>query len=225
MTGSRRRALPGWRGRFFYREERLRTTWTLRALLLLPFFVVALTSAFWTPAVGESLVCPEQTSRSQALLVENYDPDYLVFERATTLHRAGLAPRILVPVWADRATKTLAGISKGFVELMAAAAHLPTLEMIPIVEEEPITLNVAYQLRDFLVRERITSVTVVAPGFRSRRSLLVYTTVFAPAGIAVQCVPVFGLKSPGTWTETWHGIEEVAEQFLKLQYYRFWVLL
>ena len=108
---------------------------------------------------------------------------------------------------------------------MAEVAHLPTKKIIPIVEQEPITLNVAYQLRDFLVRERVTSVTVVAPGFRSRRSLLVYSTVFGPAGITVRCVPVFGLKTPDNWTQTWHGIQEVAEQCLKLQYYRFWVLV
>ena len=66
---------------------------------------------------------------------------------------------------------------------------------------------------------------MVTPGFRSQRSSLVYQAVLAPAGIAVYCVPVFGQKTPANWTETWHGIQEVAEQFLKLQYYRFYVLL
>ena len=27
-----------------------------------------------------------------------------------------------------------------------------------------------------------------------------------------------------TWTESWHGIQEVVEQWLKLQYYRLYVL-
>jgi hypothetical protein len=184
-----------------------------------------LTTDFWAATVGASLVCPEEVSRGQALLVENFDPDYLVFERATTLHRAGLAPRIFVPVWADAASRTLKGIEEGTANLMARAAHLPTMEVIPVIEEEPITLNAAYQLRDFLAREKIRSIVVLTSGFRSRRSLLVYETVFGPAGISVRCVPVFGLKTPGNWTETWHGIQEVSEQFLKLQYYRFWVLL
>jgi hypothetical protein len=26
------------------------------------------------------------------------------------------------------------------------------------------------------------------------------------------------------WTQTWHGIQDVVEQWLKLQYYRLWVL-
>jgi hypothetical protein len=43
-------------------------------------------------------------------------------------------------------------------------------------------------------------------------------------GIKVHCVPVFGQKSPANWTKTWHGIQDVTEQFLKLQYYRFYVL-
>ena len=65
---------------------------------------------------------------------------------------------------------------------------------------------------------------LVAPGFRSERSSLIYNAVLAPSGITVSCVPTIGPKATETWTHTWHGIEEVALQFLELQYYRFWVL-
>jgi hypothetical protein len=37
-------------------------------------------------------------------------------------------------------------------------------------------------------------------------------------------VPVFGVNTPKNWTQTWHGIQGVTEQWLKLQYYRFYVL-
>jgi hypothetical protein len=82
---------------------------------------------------------------------------------------------------------------------------------------------VARQLRDRLTREGVRTVTVVSPSLRSRRSAMIYATAFAPA-IAVRCVPVVGFNTPDNWTRRWHGIQEVGLQFLKLQYYRFWVL-
>jgi hypothetical protein len=40
----------------------------------------------------------------------------------------------------------------------------------------------------------------------------------------VYCAPVFGRTTPERWTATWHGIQDVSEEFLKLQYYRFYVI-
>ena len=101
---------------------------------------------------------------------------------------------------------------------------MPEPEFIPIQEIEPISLNAAYQIRDFLTKVHLRSVIVVTDGFRSKRSALVYHAVLDPAGINVSCIPVFGQRTPKNWTETWHGIQEVAKQLLKLQYYRFYVL-
>jgi hypothetical protein len=40
----------------------------------------------------------------------------------------------------------------------------------------------------------------------------------------VACLPTFRTNPPEKWTSRWHGIEDVTLQFMKLQYYRFWVL-
>jgi hypothetical protein len=96
--------------------------------------------------------------------------------------------------------------------------------MIPIREVEPISLNAAYDIRDFLAKEHITSVAIVTPGCRSRRSALIYQRVLGDAGISPSCVPVFDQRTAENWTDTWHGVQDVTEQFLKLQYYRFYVL-
>ena len=63
--------------------------------------MVWLTHGWWTVAVARSLVCDANAAPSDAILVENFDSDYLVFERAANLRRAGFAPRVLVPVLAD----------------------------------------------------------------------------------------------------------------------------
>ncbi|HEX9285179.1 MAG TPA: hypothetical protein VF879_05870 [Nitrospirales bacterium] len=151
------------------------------------------------------------------MLVENFDPHYLPFERAAELRRAGVASRVLVPTQANI-------VSKGIAELMTRLAGIPNPEIIQVREIEPISLNLAYQIRDFLVKEQLRSVIIVTAGFRSKRSSLVYHAVLDPYGIKVRCLPVFGNITPENWTGTWHGIQDVTQQFLKLQYYRFYVL-
>jgi hypothetical protein len=224
------RQVPDWRRHFFYRKESLHTTWKLRlSVLLLSLLFLLSTRGLWTLMIGRSLICDEQTPPSDALLVENFDPSYVVFKRTAALQRSGVAPRVLVPVLADdnadNNSEVNNMVSKAFAEVMARVAHVPNIEMIPIQIVEPISLNAAKQIRDFLTREHIRSVVVATPDFRSRRSLLVYSTVLNPAGISVGCVPAFGSKTIYNWSETWHGIQAVAEEFLKLQYYRFYVLL
>jgi len=227
VPGSRIDEAPesGWRRHFFVREEHVRTTWLFRALLLLTLALLVVSASMWKDEVARGLVCDEQAATSDGILLENFDPDYLVFQRATELVRAGAANRVLVPVPPGDGPGDVSRISTGVAELMASIARLPKMEFIRVDDREPITLNAARQLRDFMTRERITSVIVVTPALRSRRSQLVYSTVFSPAGIQVRCVPVFGAKTVDNWSDTWHGIQEVGLQFVKLQYYRFWVLL
>jgi len=213
-----------WHRHFFHRKESLKTTWTLRlSLLFLVLILATLTKGCLSVRIAESLVCPEQHPPADAILIENFDPYYLAFERAETLQSDGVASRIFVPT-ASAEEDEPNSVAKAIVEVMARIARLPKTEIIPIQEVEPISLNAARQIRDALVKEHIKSIVVVAPGFRSRRSALIYATVLTPAGIRVDCVPVFGTSTPKNWTQTWHGIQEVGEQFVKLQYYRFFVL-
>ena len=225
VTASGGQPGSGWRRHLFYRREVYRTTWKLRmAVVLFAGLVVWGTRGIWTEGIGRSLTCDEQVAPSDALLLENFDPDYLVFERAAALQRAAVAPRIVVPVQADGDGETLNSVFKGTAEVMAGIAHISDIEMVPIPEVEPISLNAGKRIRDVLARTHVRSVIVVTPGFRSRRSALVYTSLLAPAGMTVRCVPVFGTVNARNWTETWHGIQDVALQFVKLQYYRYWVL-
>jgi hypothetical protein len=214
-----------WQRHFFYRKESIKTTWKFRlALLLLGMLIVSVTRGFWMLRIGQSLVCAEEIRPSDIILVENFAPDYLVFERAAALHKAGFAARVLIPTEASRDPEGANPVSQGIAELMSRVVQLLNPAIIPIRIIEPISLNAAYQIRDFLTKEHLRSVIVVTDGFRSQRSALVYRAVLEPAGINVYCIPVFGQRTPKNWAETWHGIQEVAKQFLKLQYYRFYVL-
>ena len=68
---------------------------------------------------GQSLVCPEEIAPSDIILVENFDPDHLVFERAAVLQRAGVASRVFVPVPASRDPARPNLVSQGIAEVMA----------------------------------------------------------------------------------------------------------
>jgi hypothetical protein len=202
----------------------VRVAWVLRGGVGLGALCLLLFWRSWATLVSESLVCDEQPDGTQAIVVENFDPNYLVFQRAKRLGELRPEARIIVPVQADSVSDVPNDVALGFADVMARVSRLPRMQVVSVRHVEPITLNVARQLRRFLIDERIASVTVVAPGFRSRRASLVYNRVLGSAGIVVRCVPVFGSRTPSNWTATWHGIQEVGEQFLKLQYYRFWVL-
>jgi hypothetical protein len=214
-----------WTRHLIYRAEHTRTTWKLR-LGVVALVVVALwvSSAWWTGAVARSLVCESDLTPSDAILVENFDPDYLVFERANELRRAGLAARMLVPIATDPGAHEPNNVALSTAEVMARISRIGPIEIVPIREVEPITLNAARDVLRFLEREHIRSVIVVTPLFRSRRSALVYGATLGRAGVTVHCESVQGERGVNDWTLSWHGIEDVVQQWLKLQYYRFYVL-
>ena len=216
---------PRWTRHFFYRAEHTRTTWKFRVgFFALVVAAMWITRGVWTLAIARSLVCEANGAPSDAILVENYDPDYLVFERATQLRGAGFAARVLIPIWTDPGTSKANDVAQGTAEVMAKIARLGAMDTVPIRDVEPISLNVAYDVLRFIQRERIRSVIVVAPLFRSRRSALVYGATLGRAGITVRCEPAQGTIGMNTWTRSWHGIQNVVEQWAKLQYYRLYVL-
>jgi hypothetical protein len=182
-----------------------------------------LTSGWWTVGIARSLECEPSRAPSDAILVENFESSYLAYQRAAQLRREGLAARVFVQTLTEPGTEP-SEVAIARLQVMATRAGVGAIEIIPTREVEPIMLNAARDMQRFLERERIRSVIVVMPLFRSRRSELVYEATLARAGITVQCQPVQGSLAVNNWTETWHGIQEVVEQWLKLQYYRLYVL-
>jgi hypothetical protein len=185
--------------------------------------VLWLTSGWWTVAIARSLACEASRAPSDAILVENFESSYLAYERAAQLRREGLAARVLVQTLTDPAQEP-DEVGLGRLQVMATKARIGAIEIIPTRQVEPITLNAVRDMQRFLEREHIRSLIVVMPLFRSRRSALVYDATLVRAGITVRCEPVQGSLGVNNWTQSWHGIQNVVEQWLKLQYYRLYVL-
>lgn len=214
-----------WTRHFVYRAVQTRTTWKFRiGLTALVMLVAWLTGDWWSAAIARSLVCNPTGAPSDAILVENFDPGYLSFERARELRKAGYAARVLVPVPRDATTSEFRPVQRAETDMLASLSRLGDYEPVPFREVEPISLNAARDIQRFLEQEHIRSVVIVSPLFRSRRSQLVYDATLGHAGIAVRCEPGKEGRNITSWTHTWHGLQDVAEQWVKLQYYRFYVL-
>ena len=202
-----------------------KTTWKLKLLLLACLGIVFLLfKGMVLEQVASSLVCESGTGSIDAVVIENFDPNYLLFEAVSTLKREGLDAAVYVPVKINGEKSGPNRVSEGTVELMASISRVGEYEPILVEEEEPIRLNAARQVREHLAGKGYRSVLLVSSGFCSRRSLMVFREVFEPAGIEVSCLPVFGGRNPENWSESWHGIQEVILEFGKLWYYRLWVL-
>lgn len=133
--------------------ESVKPTWKLRlALLILVMLGAFVTRDFWSMRIGQSLVCTEQLSQGDLILVENIDPYYMLFERAATLQKAGFAARVLIPVQISHESERASAIAIGVAELMGPVSQIQMSEVMPIRVREPISLNAAYEIRDFLTK-------------------------------------------------------------------------
>lgn len=216
---------PRWSRHVLHRSARPRTTWTFRVGLAATLALLLwLTQGWWIPAIGRSLICEPSTDRADALLLENFDQDVSVFERATTLRRAGRADRVIVPVAIDARTGEPDAVKLRITQVMADFADLGPFDVVSMREVEPISLNAASDIGRALASHSIRSVIVVSPLFRSRRSALVYSLVLGRDDVKVQCEPALAPVGPADWTNTWHGVQEVAQQWIKLKYYQWYVL-
>ena len=97
-----------------------------------------LTEDCWSVAIKRSLACEANGAPSDAILIENFANEYLLFERATMLQRTGLADRVIVPVKADN-TLQPDPVALGTAKLMAEIARLEAMEIVPLLEVEPIS--------------------------------------------------------------------------------------
>jgi hypothetical protein len=202
------------------------TTWKFRLVVLLAAIsLVFLTYPTWLIAIGGSLVHKENAlNQADLIVVENFDTDYATFETAERLVQSGYGSRVLVPVRAIDETPQIGAVQKGFVEVMSRVAGIGQYEALPVRHSEPISLNVARQVADFLDKEHIRSVLVVSPALRSARSYLVYREVLTPRHVAVQCFATTIPAATDEWWHSWHCLQDVGIEFGKLLYYRFWVL-
>ncbi len=109
-------------------------TWKLRfCLMAVAAATMWLASDRLASSIGRSLLCDASVATSDAILVENFDPDYLLFERAAALENVRVAPRALVPVLG-----TAGGIGQSVHRVLGGAAESPVANQAPRRLAEPL---------------------------------------------------------------------------------------
>ena len=180
--------------------------------------------ATWLQAMAETLVCKPGDGTADAVLIDNVDPNYLLFEAAQRLRTRGHGTVVIVPVLRSPWDEEPISVRRGMAELMCKVAGIAPCDTFETIVKEPISLHLAFDAANALEARGAHSVLLVTSGFRSKRSLEVYGAVLGPRGIAINCQPVFGGQDTSNWFDTGHGVEKVVLQLLKLWYYRIGVL-
>jgi len=214
------------KGHLVYEATICRTTWKFRFVVLALFLALTLaTKAWWIPGLGRTLVCSSESVTPDLIVIDNLDSDYLLFEKAAELIERGFAGKVLVPVQASGRNPGAPNlVSREIVDVMVRVAGLDRAEIFPIKQEEPITLNAARQVGEYLKGSNVKKVLVLTSGFKSRRLHMIFKKTLGEVGIESYCLPVWGGHRPENWAQSWHGIQEVLLQFIKLGYYRVWVM-
>lgn len=206
----------------FQRKTKRKTTWSIRFLILsLLLSVFIYNYSIWCKAVGWFLVCEFNDLQADTILIENFDDNYLLFEKAAELISQEKSKFAIVFVKANETNPDrLELVNKGFAEVMIRTSGIRNVELMPIEEIEPIAFNAALQVRKSLMeRGNIKSVIIVTSGFRSKRTYMIYKHLFEKIGITASCLPVWGNRRPENWIFSWHGVQDVFLQYIKYFYY------
>jgi uncharacterized SAM-binding protein YcdF (DUF218 family) len=169
--------------------------------------------------LAESLVCSADESPSDVILIDHVSENYAFFERARALQQRGLAQPVLVPVLSGDAYIVPYPVARKFVDVMCQSAEISDCRAFEARVHEPISLNLARRAAEEIQSLGSHSVLLVTEGFRSRRSLRVYSSVLRSRGITVHCQPVFTARTPTNWFDSSHGVEQVVLELIKEWYY------
>lgn len=116
---------------------------------------------WWNPGLGFALVCDSQFERPDLILIDNLDSNYLLLEKAAELKEKVVGEKVLIPVSASaRNCEKPNLVTHEIAKIMIRVAGIETAEIIPIKQEEPITLNAARQVGDFLKGTNVKTILV-----------------------------------------------------------------
>jgi hypothetical protein len=174
----------------------------------------------WLPALAETLLCEQHTGVADAVVIDNVQPNYLLFERAQRIQADGLARLVLLPIPAVLQDGTPSDVYVGFMEVMCRIARVAECTPFTAPGYEPISLTVAEGVARESQLRGVRSILLVSSKLRSRRTEAIFKQVLDRRGVRVLCQPVAGTYSTRDWFKTTHGVQDFVLQFGKLWYYR-----
>jgi hypothetical protein len=95
---------------------------------------------------------------------------------------------------------------------------------IPITPKDPITLNLVYQVADFVKAKNYKRILILSESPHSQRTKLAFKKAFNNSGIEVTTLPVELGITKFNWWKSDIGLSTTFSETIKLIYYRLFIL-
>jgi hypothetical protein len=95
---------------------------------------------------------------------------------------------------------------------------------IPIEPKDPITFNLASQVFQHLKSKGYKRIILISESYHSYRSKLAFEKAFENSGVQIATIPAELGITKETWWNTDSGLSTTFSEFIKLIYYRLFVL-
>jgi uncharacterized SAM-binding protein YcdF (DUF218 family) len=197
-----------------------------RFAVVLLLFLGVWSSCAWLAA--RALIVRTDLPRADALVVLSGSSTYLERSRwAAQLYRQGSAPKIILTNdgqqggWSTSQQKNPLFFERAKDELNQSGVPMEKIEVLPRTVSS--TYDEAMILRENAVANGMHSILLVTSAYHSRRALWTARHVFCGSGIEIGLDPVPAGKqtpSPSVWWLYHRGWQMVAEEYVKLIYYR-----
>jgi hypothetical protein len=171
-------------------------------------------------------MAPQGSGRSDVVILEGAEiVETGAAQAAIGLVSAGKGSRVVVVLHVLPGGKKQYGLDDDYPDLVRkklvrSGLTEKQVTVIVIPARAPRTLNEATMVLDALSKEGVRHALLLAHGFHTRRSFLVYQHVGQPLGIRIVPSAYFNDYQLNDWWTHHEGVEDFATEVIKLLYYQ-----
>jgi len=167
-----------------------------------------------------------------AVIIECWlKPQSTMIRIADSLYRKNLVKEIYITHFKYNANKFYTGgeVPK-FIQdiinlyILEFSSDTSKFIKIPITPKDPITLNLAYQVTDFVKAKNYKRILILSESPHSQRTKLAFKKAFNNSGIEVTTLPVELGITKFNWWKSDIGLSTTFSETIKLIYYRLFIL-
>lgn len=174
----------------------------------------------------------EIDGKYDALVIESWiTPQSAMIKIADSLYRKGVVKDIYITHFKPEANRFYSGgLVPKFIEqiinlyVLEFSEDTSLFKKIPIIPDDPITINLAFQVADRLKSENYKRIVVLSESYHSQRTRKSFLKAFENSGIEVTTIPVELGITKDNWWKFDSGLSNIFSETIKLIYYQLFVL-
>lgn len=203
------------------------------------FFIVLVTILFYTlnevifKSIFDLLDSDDKLKgKYDAVILESWNaPQSIMLKVADSLYKSKIVQQIYITHFKPNSIGFYSGgsVPKYINEIinlyiLEFSTDTALYKKIPIEPKDPVTLNLANQVSEFLKSKNYKRLIVISEAIHSQRTRLAFKKVFKSSGIEVATIPVESGSTKYNWWKTDIGLSSVFSELIKLIYYLLFVL-